>query len=152
MDTDLSARFDHLQLAGPDMLMYGYDQYNQQENEVVNISPEDGSEEPADALPRADDCMCTTRCASTPFSPTRRLTSPSVESMKRHVLVDLPDTETEAEAYHTWHIEKWRTLSRKEHGPIFECGGHPWRVLFFPYGNQVDCASFYLEHGFESDP
>ena len=51
------ARFRRLQLAGPDMLIDGYDQYNQQENEIVNISPEDGSEEPAEALPRADDCM-----------------------------------------------------------------------------------------------
>jgi ubiquitin carboxyl-terminal hydrolase 7 len=72
--------------------------------------------------------------------------------MKKHVLVDIPDTEVEAEGYHTWHIEKWRTLSRREHGPTFECGGYPWRVLFFPYGNQVDCASFYLEHGFENEP
>lgn len=72
--------------------------------------------------------------------------------MKQQVLVDIPDTEPEAETYHTWHIEKWRTLSRREHGPVFECGGSPWRVLFFPFGNQVDCASFYLEHGFENEP
>ena len=58
-DTDLSSRLDELQLAGPDMLIDGYDQYNQQENEVVNISPENGSEGPAEALPRADDCMST---------------------------------------------------------------------------------------------
>jgi len=68
------------------------------------------------------------------------------------VLEDIPDTETETETYHTWHIEKWRTLPRREHGPIFECGGSPWRVLFFPFGNQVECASFYLEHGFETEP
>ncbi|KAI1615479.1 ubiquitin thiolesterase [Exophiala viscosa] len=130
MEADLEPLFGCLQLAGPDMLIDGYDQYNEKENEVVNISPNEGSEEPTDALPRADD----------------------YEAMKRHVLIDLPDTEPEAETYNTWHIEKWRTLSRREHGPTFECGGHPWRVLFFPYGNQVDCASFYLEHGFEGDP
>ena len=59
MYTDLKARFDDLQLAGPDMLIDGYDQYNQQENEVVNISPDNGSEENTETLIRADDCMCT---------------------------------------------------------------------------------------------
>ncbi len=58
MDTDLSARVDDLQLAGPDMLIDGYDQYNQQENEVVNISPDNGSEENTETVPRADDCTC----------------------------------------------------------------------------------------------
>ena len=72
--------------------------------------------------------------------------------MKARVLVDIPDLEVEAEEYHTWHIKDWRNLSRKEHGPVFECAGFPWRVLFFPFGNQVECASFYLEHGYEKDP
>ena len=72
--------------------------------------------------------------------------------MKAKVLVDIPDLEIEAEAYHTWHIKDWRNLGRKEHGPIFECAGSPWRVLFFPFGNQAECASFYLEHGYEKDP
>lgn len=34
----------------------GYDQYNQQENDVVNISPDDASEEPGETPIRADDC------------------------------------------------------------------------------------------------
>ena len=63
-DTNFAARFDRLQLAGPDMLIDGYDQYNQQENEVVNISPDDGSEEPAEAPQRADDCMWPPHCYS----------------------------------------------------------------------------------------
>lgn len=72
--------------------------------------------------------------------------------MKARVLVNIPDTEVEAEAHHTWHIERWRQLSRREQGPVFQAGGHPWRVLFFPFGNQVESASFYLEHGFEGEP
>ncbi|KAI8933294.1 hypothetical protein NX059_009921 [Plenodomus lindquistii] len=67
---------------------------------------------------------------------------------KKH-LPESPDYETEAEAHHTWEITDWRTLTRREHGPIFECGGHPWRILFFPYGNNVDFASFYLEQAYE---
>lgn len=70
--------------------------------------------------------------------------------MKKH-MPDLTDQEieTEAETHHTWEIRDWRNLSRREHGPVFECGGHPWRILFFPYGNNVDYASFYLEQGHE---
>jgi hypothetical protein len=47
----------HPQLAGPDMLIDGYDQYNQrQEAEVVNIRPDDASEEPGEDALLADDC------------------------------------------------------------------------------------------------
>ena len=70
--------------------------------------------------------------------------------MKKH-MPELPDQETEAEIHHTWEIKDWRTLTRKEHGPVFECGGQPWRILFFPYGNNVDFASFYLEQAYEEN-
>ena len=118
------------QLAGPDMLVDGYEQYSGQGADVVNINPDDPSEELDTELePMAND----------------------FEAMKK-VLVDIPDVEVEAESYHTWHIEKWRQLSRREHGPVFECAGFPWRVLFFPFGNQVESVSFYLEHGFDPEP
>lgn len=68
------------------------------------------------------------------------------------MLPGIPDQEIESETQHTWHIDKWRNLGRKEHGPVFSCGGAPWRVLFFPFGNNVDYASFYLEHGFDQEP
>jgi len=68
--------------------------------------------------------------------------------LKKH-MPPLVDQETEAEVHNTWKIEDWRSLTRREHGPQFECGGHPWRVLFFPYGNNVDFASFYLEQAYE---
>ena len=148
MEADIRSSLRNLQLAGPDMLIDGYEQYNQQNDEVVNITPDDPSEEAAEAPIRADDCMFINYS-----NPPSALTDTTlVEAMKNIVLVDQPDLETEDETYHTWHIEKWRTLQRREHGPTFQCGGFPWRVLFFPYGNQVDCASFYLEHGFEADP
>ena len=56
MEADVRSSFRGLQLAGPDMLIDGYEQYNQQENEVVNISPDDRSEEAAESPIRADDC------------------------------------------------------------------------------------------------
>ncbi|KAF1836080.1 cysteine proteinase [Decorospora gaudefroyi] len=69
--------------------------------------------------------------------------------MKRHMPKNTLEYETEAEVYNTWEIKEWRQLTRREHGPVFECGGYPWRILFFPYGNNVDFASFYLEQAFE---
>ncbi|KAH7353142.1 hypothetical protein BKA66DRAFT_277895 [Pyrenochaeta sp. MPI-SDFR-AT-0127] len=68
--------------------------------------------------------------------------------LKKH-MPELPEHETAAQVYNTWEIKDWRTLTRREHGPLFECAGHPWRILFFPYGNNVDFASFYLEQGYE---
>lgn len=59
MNADFDFVFGRLQLTSPDMLIDGYDQYSQQDNEVVNMSPDDASEEPADAQPRADDCIDT---------------------------------------------------------------------------------------------
>ncbi|KAI9676402.1 MAG: hypothetical protein M1817_000559 [Caeruleum heppii] len=74
------------------------------------------------------------------------------DGMKTKVLPDLGDLEVESEAVSTWNIENWRQLPRRQQGPIFECGGHPWRVLFFPYGNNVNCASFYLEQAHQDKP
>ncbi|TDZ12865.1 Ubiquitin carboxyl-terminal hydrolase 21 [Colletotrichum sidae] len=50
----------------------------------------------------------------------------------------------------TWSVEAWRSMSKKEHGPLFQAGGHPWRILLFPHGNNVDQCSIYLEHGYEA--
>lgn len=73
------------------------------------------------------------------------------DAMKKAHFQEVPDLETAAESVHTWNITGWSKLGKKEHGPVFESGGYPWRVLFFPYGNQPDFASFYLEHGFEDE-
>ncbi|CAN8095307.1 unnamed protein product [Discula destructiva] len=51
----------------------------------------------------------------------------------------------------TWKVENWRQQNKKEHGPIFQAGGFPWRILLFPYGNNVEQVSIYLEHGFEAN-
>jgi hypothetical protein len=57
MEADVRSSLRDLQLAGPDMLIDGYEQYNQQNEEVVNITPDDRSEEATEAPIRADDCM-----------------------------------------------------------------------------------------------
>ena len=63
-----------------------------------------------------------------------------------------PDLEVEDEQTDTWDIERWRQLPKRTHGPIFKVGGHPWRVLFFPAGNNAnEAGSFYLEQGFDQE-
>jgi ubiquitin carboxyl-terminal hydrolase 7 len=71
------------------------------------------------------------------------------EAIKKAFMPPLPDLETVDESMSTWDIVSWREMQRKEHGPVFECGGFPFRVLFFPWGNNVEHASFYLEHGYD---
>lgn len=51
------------------------------------------------------------------------------EAMKARILPEVPDLEIESEGVHTWEIENYRNLSKKEHGPIFQVGGHPWCVM-----------------------
>lgn len=55
------------------------------------------------------------------------------------------------DACNTWTVENWRSLSKKEHGPTFQAGGFPWRILLFPHGNNTSNVAVYLEHGFEPD-
>ncbi|KAJ5586208.1 hypothetical protein N7450_005995 [Penicillium hetheringtonii] len=115
-------------LAENEMLVDEYDQYpNEKTTDVVVSSP--GSDEPTPPRP------------------------PTVyEAMMARVLLKNPDLETEDETYNTWHIQDWRKQDRKIHGPIFKCGGFPWRILFFPFGNNSEHASFYLEQAWEDKP
>lgn len=72
------------------------------------------------------------------------------EAMAELVLPPLDQQPPILETVHnTWEIKNWHGLAKREHGPIFEAGGYPWRILMFPYGNNTDNVSFYLEHGFE---
>lgn len=71
------------------------------------------------------------------------------EAIKKRHMPELPDLEILDEVTDTWNIENWRQMQRKSHGPVFQCNGSPWRILFFPQGNQVDHTSLYLEQAFE---
>ncbi|KAI5780859.1 hypothetical protein EDC01DRAFT_257890 [Geopyxis carbonaria] len=74
------------------------------------------------------------------------------EAMMKYIFPHDPTLEIASQTIHTWEIRDWQKMERRSHGPTFECGGSPWRVLFFPLGNNCDCASFYLEHGYEDKP
>ncbi|KAJ3479232.1 hypothetical protein NLI96_g9207 [Meripilus lineatus] len=50
----------------------------------------------------------------------------------------------------TWKLTGWKKLDKKLTSPEFECGGHRWRILLFPFGNSNappnDTVSVYLDY------
>ncbi|RPD80183.1 cysteine proteinase [Lentinus tigrinus ALCF2SS1-7] len=50
----------------------------------------------------------------------------------------------------TWKLTNWKKLDKKITSPEFECGGHRWRILLFPFGNSNappnDTVSVYLDY------
>lgn len=47
--------------------------------------------------------------------------------MRARMLLPLAEEpRTLDDAVHTWTVESWRTLPKKEHGPVFHAGGFPW--------------------------
>jgi hypothetical protein len=110
---------------GNDMIVDSEDLLNDAEAEkddgdIAIINPED------EPVFRADDCMR--------FLPSKMhhwLTYLVVEGMKELVLPLLPEQPPIIEdKVHTWAIENWRDHPRRDHGPIFEAGGHPWYATF----------------------
>ena len=120
---DLKTQMGDLQIGGGgDMLVDDYDPVDEKSH-VAIITPDDSADEPTEPL--ATDCKghgnhvgCQT---------VGMLAKSGIdEAMKERILPLLPDLEVEHEATHTWHIENYRSLTRKERGPKFDCGGHPW--------------------------
>ncbi|KAG9712178.1 hypothetical protein KCU59_g21278, partial [Aureobasidium melanogenum] len=100
---------------GHDMLVDS--DYDEKQQDVAIISPEDDSmEEVAVQEPRADDFA----------------------AMRNRFMPEDPDLEIESETTFTWDIKDWRTLPRRHHSPTFYAGNHPWKVLFFPAGNNAN--------------
>ncbi|KAF5357773.1 hypothetical protein D9756_001634 [Leucocoprinus leucothites] len=50
----------------------------------------------------------------------------------------------------TWKLTNWKKLEKKLTSPEFDCGGHKWRILLFPFGNSNappnDTVSVYLDY------
>jgi len=112
---------------GNDMLVDS--DYDEKQQDTAIITPAESTEE-SDQEPLADD----------------------FEAMRARFMPENPDLETELEEVNTWTIESWSKLPKRTQGPIFQAGGHPWRILFFPAGNNAaESVSFYLEHGYGDD-
>ncbi|EPQ58737.1 hypothetical protein GLOTRDRAFT_27252, partial [Gloeophyllum trabeum ATCC 11539] len=62
---------------------------------------------------------------------------------------DLGHEVKEFKVYH-WKLSNWKKLEKKLTSPEFECGGHRWRILLFPFGNSNappnDTVSVYLDY------
>ena len=46
--------------------------------------------------------------------------------MKARLMPEIPDLEIESEGFGVWEIENYRTLAKREHGPVFHSGNYPW--------------------------
>ncbi|KAF9979100.1 hypothetical protein BGZ73_006337 [Actinomortierella ambigua] len=69
-----------------------------------------------------------------------------VERMIPKVLPLMPDLEERACESVQWDIKDWRALDKRVTGPEFEIGGHKWRILLFPQGNNTDDqVAIYLD-------
>ena len=52
------------------------------------------------------------------------------EAMKDLAFMPLADEPKILEDFeNTWTVENWRTLGKKEHGPVFQARGSPWCVI-----------------------
>jgi ubiquitin carboxyl-terminal hydrolase 7 len=172
---DLKSQLGALQIGGGrDLLMDNDYDVIDERPEVATITPGISIDEP-EPEPGADNCRYSV--AEERRLNTARMWSDRVldEFMKARVLPKIPDLEVDSEAVHTWDIENYRHLSKKERGPKFDCGGHPWcvvwrtlvlplsfghfnqayhsdrQILLFPFGNNADFASFYLEQGHDEE-
>ncbi|EJU05407.1 ubiquitin carboxyl-terminal hydrolase 5 [Dacryopinax primogenitus] len=76
----------------------------------------------------------------------------SVRDHKAFALKHMQDLGYDVEDFkvYTWKLTKWRSLDRRLTSPEFECGGHRWRILLFPFGNvnasTIDTVSIYLDY------
>ncbi|KAF9649103.1 hypothetical protein BDM02DRAFT_3167185 [Thelephora ganbajun] len=61
---------------------------------------------------------------------------------------DLGYNVKELQVFH-WKLQDWKKLEKKLTSPEFDCGGHKWRILLFPFGNSnvppSDVVSVYLD-------
>jgi len=77
---------------------------------------------------------------------------PSIRDHDAFAAKHMPDPGLEVEDFKvfTWKLTNWRKLEKKLTGPEFECGGHRWRILLFPFGNSNappnDTVSVYLDY------
>ncbi|KAF1346296.1 hypothetical protein BDV97DRAFT_360188 [Delphinella strobiligena] len=104
--------------------------YDDKQADVAIITPDDDSMDDQSQDPLAD----------------------NFEAMRERWMPYDPDLDVESETIHTWDIKEWRNLPKRSHGPVFQCGKDPWRILFFPAGNNAsEAVSFYLEQGYPED-
>lgn len=124
---------------------------------IINTDTADAEADQLVEAPRADDCSFPPDALARPcrvlyLHAIRRC---SDDSLKELVLPPLPEEPPVLDdAVYTWQIEAWNSLSKKEHGPVFNAGGHPWCVcspdplfaLAFCPASNTHCIPFLVLH------
>ncbi|WFD43786.1 ubiquitinyl hydrolase 1 [Malassezia psittaci] len=97
----------------------------------------------------AEDAFDSTNTTSTP----QRVSVMDHKAFIEKYLADLGQDQADFQVCH-WHIQSWHALEKRITGPEFECGGHKWRILLFPFGNSngqpYDMVSVYLDYAADS--
>ncbi|TFY70399.1 hypothetical protein EVG20_g2597 [Dentipellis fragilis] len=76
----------------------------------------------------------------------------SVKDHEAFAAKHMPDLGHDVKEFtvYTWKLKDWKKLDKKLTSPEFECGGHKWRILLFPFGNSNappnDTVSVYLDY------
>ena len=86
--------------------------------------------------------------------PVQRISVMDHKTFAEKYLADLGQEEADFQVCH-WSIPSWHALDKRITGPEFECGGHRWRILLFPFGNSngqpYDMVSVYLDYADNKD-
>ena len=126
--TDSTQKSYDADILSPNDMLVDPDEYvveppENEKDDVAIINPDQlGSDVELPDLPRADDCKTShdqacSNCADIGTD----------EAMKEVVLPPLPEFPPILEdQVHTWNIEGWKSMARKEHGPVLEAGDSPW--------------------------
>lgn len=92
---------------------------------IINPDHLDNDADQLQDLPLATDR--TFRSPHSPYTSSFRLMQSPDEAMKELILPPLAEEPRVLEdVVNTWEIESWRSLSKREHGPIFQAAGFPW--------------------------
>jgi len=96
---------------------------------VAIISPDDNgeSDQQLQDLPLANDRMTLpyrSRYTAAADPANAILLDEAMKELALPPLLDEPKILGDFE--HTWTVENWRGLGKREHGPVFHAGGNPW--------------------------
>ena len=121
---DLGVHSPNGMLLDPDEFVV--DPLEGEKDDVAIINPDSlGSDtDLPDAAPMANDCMF-----SLPVEVLRCMIADlGIDATMKDIILPplLEQPPILEDQVNTWHIQNWRNLQRKEHGPVFEAGGFPW--------------------------
>lgn len=107
-----------------------------------------------ESAPMDKDTMGVDEVPEVDAAPAQRVSVMDHKAFVDKYLADLGQEEADFQVCH-WPIKSWHALEKRITGPEFECGGHRWRILLFPFGNSngqpYDMVSVYLDYADSKD-